>query len=67
MSDIRRMWVNQPSKLQRYHHLHGQRVHADIGISSNQHKQARSMVRVYFLHGSRISQNIHRTALSEVF
>lgn len=56
MTEIRRMWVNQPSKLQAYHHLNGKNVLAE---------GSDDVVRVWFVSGPLISQTIHKFALSE--
>jgi hypothetical protein len=56
MTNIRRMWINQPSTLQRYHALHGTNVLAL--------RETKSTYRVYFLSGSIISQQIGSDALS---
>lgn len=50
-----RVWVNQPSKLQDYHHLHGQQFIAVHDYDNT--------YRIYFLNGSVISQQITEDAL----
>lgn len=50
---LHRMWVNQPSELQPYHHLHGELV-----LYSKEDKV------IYFLHGDIINQQIDPMALS---
>ena len=56
---FKRMWINQPSTLQRYHTRHGENVLVDF--SENLHSNA---VTVYFLKGSIISQIMSKNALS---
>jgi hypothetical protein len=54
------MWINQPSKLQPHHNLHGTRVLAiQEGIIGE------GIYRIYFLSGPVISQRISGRALSE--
>jgi hypothetical protein len=53
----RRMWINQPSGLQPYHHLHGTNVLAMPEYGST--------YVIYFLLGDVISQQIDKLALSE--
>lgn len=60
----KRMWINQPSKLQPYHDLHGTNVLAiherdDISSEIPVH-----IYRAYFLSGDVISQEITLAALS---
>jgi hypothetical protein len=55
-SDITRMWINQPSTLQPYHYLDGQRVLAVHEYDAT--------YRVYFLTGDIVSQQIDGSALS---
>jgi hypothetical protein len=54
---ISRMWINQPSSNQPYHSMHGTNVLA-------QEDGGRTM-RIYFLSGYIISQQICRSALSK--
>jgi hypothetical protein len=54
---IRRMWINQPSRLQPYYHLHGTRVLAV--------RESDVTDQIYFLDGDVISQQIDPIALSE--
>lgn len=44
---MKRMWINQPSTLQPYHHHHGENVLADVDNEI-----------VYFLHGAVISMRV---------
>jgi hypothetical protein len=53
---IARMWVNQPSTHQMYHKLDGQNV---LAVT-----YADGSVRIWFLSGPVISQEIHASALS---
>lgn len=57
MTDVARMWVNQPSAHQTYHSLHGFNVLAV--------KEDKTLHRVYFLSGDVVSQQISTTALSD--
>ena len=54
---LQRMWVNQPSTLQPHHDLHGTNVLA--------HLEYDDTMRVYFLSGPVISQQMSRLALSD--
>ncbi len=54
-----RMWVNQPSKLQPHHDKHGMNV---LAIREEGHE---SLMRVYFLSGNTLSQQMPRLSLSE--
>jgi len=56
-SNVERMWINQPSRLQPYYHLHGTRVLAvrESDVTSQ----------IYFLDGDVISQQIDPIALSK--
>lgn len=56
ISDLTRMWINQPSSLQPLHHLHATNVLAqpDTGRTA----------RVWFLSGDVVSQQVPREALS---
>lgn len=56
-NDLRRMWVNQPSTLQPYHALHGINVLAQPEYGST--------MRIWFLSGDCVSQQICRSALSD--
>ncbi len=56
-NELRRMWINQPSTLQEFHYLHGTNVLA-------KHEYGDTM-RIYFLSGNVISQQISRSTLSE--
>ena len=53
---MRRMWINQPSTLQRFHKWHGMNVLAQ--------KESEKVSRVYFLSGPIISQQIPSNVLS---
>ena len=53
-----RYWINQPSKHQQFHKLHGIKV---IGIRKKDPK----ITRIFFLSGGIISQDIWTNALSE--
>ena len=53
---MERMWINQPSRMQSFHHLHGVNVLA-------RHDTYKAH-RVYFLSGDVVSQQIPITALS---
>ena len=53
---MERMWINQPSTLQKYHYLHGTRVFSD--------SESNETCIVYFLNGDIISQQIDRSTLS---
>jgi hypothetical protein len=55
--ELRRMWVNQPSTLQPFHAMHGVNVLAQPDYGD--------LMRVYFLAGDTISQQMTRLALSE--
>ena len=57
MPQLRRMWVNQPSTHQEFHHLHGTNVLAapEYGVTWQ----------IYFLSGATISQQILGSALSK--
>ena len=55
-NEIRRMWVNQPSRLQPHHDLHGTRVLAV--------RESENIERVYFLSGDIIDQQMVASALS---
>lgn len=54
---IKRMWINQPSTLQPHHALHGTNVLA-------QHEYD-DTIRIYFLSGDKVSQQVSKLALSE--
>lgn len=54
---VRRMWVNQPSTLQPNHDLHGTRV-----LAAHEYDDT---MRIWFLSGPMVSQQILRSALSE--
>ena len=51
-----RVWVNQPSTLQTYHHLNGQNF-----LAIHEYDDTYC---IYFLSGTQISQQISRLALS---
>lgn len=53
---LARMWINQPSSLQRYHHLHGALVLAE-------HEHGTTW-RVWFTSGEVVSQQVTSDALS---
>lgn len=55
--NLKRMWVNQPSTLQQHHDLHGTNVLAYLEYGNT--------MRVYFLKGPVVSQQMSRLALSE--
>lgn len=52
-----RMWINQPSTLQEFHHLHGVNVLAEF-------PNGNYATRIYFLEGETISQMIPHRVLS---
>jgi hypothetical protein len=54
--NIQRMWVNQPSSLQQFHNLHGTNVLAV--------EECVGTMRVYFLSGDIVSQQMPASALS---
>lgn len=56
MTTLTRMWINQPSKLQPLHRLHGTNVLA--------HPDTDGVHRVYFLFGDVVSQQVPSEALS---
>lgn len=56
--ELKRMWINQPSTLQENHNLHGTNVLSAEPDDNN-------IVRIYFLSGEVISQNIQMIALSK--
>lgn len=53
----RRVWVNQPSRSQPFHHLHGQ-----CGLAVNEYP---GTDRFFFLSGNKTDQQIFTIALSE--
>src|SRR5690606_36953137 len=55
-SEVKRMWIDQPSALQPLHNLHGTKVSAV--------REDESAYRDYFLSGPVISQRVHSNALS---
>ena len=55
--EIKRMWINQPSTLQAHHFLHGTKVLA-------QHEYD-DTIRIYFLSGNVVHQQVDRSALSD--
>lgn len=55
--DLRRMWINQPSTSQPYHHLHGIDV---LAVRESGHT-----FRCYFLSGPIISQQVPGMCLSD--
>ena len=55
--EIKRMWINQPSRSQQFHDLHGTNVLAVHEYDDTW--------RIYFLSGNVISHQISRLALSE--
>lgn len=54
---LKRMWINQPSTLQPFHHLNGVNVLA--------YRETENTYRVYFLSGDVISQQMPGLALSD--
>lgn len=56
MSELRRMWINQPSTAQRLHSRHGENVLAL--------PEGDRLFRVWFLSGDVISQQVNREVLS---
>jgi hypothetical protein len=56
ITDIRRMWINQPSKLQPLHKLHGTNVLAVHEYDST--------YCIFFLDGPVVSQQVSRLCLS---
>jgi hypothetical protein len=57
MSELKRMWINQPSKFDALHHLHGTNV---LAISDTP-----ATKKVYFLSGDVVSQQVSCNALSD--
>jgi hypothetical protein len=57
MSNIHRKWINQPSKLQMHHDLHGTNVLA--------YREYEGTWRVYFLSGDIISMQVFGSVLSD--
>lgn len=55
--EIKRMWINQPSKAQPLHHLHGTNVLAVLEYTGT--------YRIYFLSGNIISQQASSLSLSK--
>jgi hypothetical protein len=55
---MKRYWINQPSKLQKFNNLHGENVLADI-------KKGEKFTRIYFTCGRVISMDFPVSALSE--
>ena len=55
--ELKRMWINQPSTHQPFHHLNGTNVLA--------YRETENTYRVYFLSGDIISQQMPALALSE--
>lgn len=55
--ELRRMWINQPSKHQPHHALHGTNV-----LAQQEHGD---VIRIFFLSGDVISQQVSRAHLSE--
>ena len=55
--DLKRMWINQPSTLQALHALHGTNVLAIPEYDDT--------VRIYFLSGNTISQQVSKNVLSD--
>lgn len=55
---VRRVWINQPSKSQKDHNLHGTCVLALWYPNKD-------VVDIFFLEGHIISQRIHKTSLSQ--
>ena len=56
-----RYWINQPSKLQPCHSLHGRNVIAPTDLPLN------DFVDVYFITGAEISGRLHSSVLSPRF
>jgi hypothetical protein len=56
---IQRYWINQPSTLQPYHHLHGRLVLADL------HKDNYPGAVCYFTKGPELWKEIDKSALSD--
>ena len=54
---LMRMWINQPSTLQKFHALHGTNVLAETDYGDT--------MRIYFLSGDVFSQQVSKSALSE--
>lgn len=54
---LKRMWINQPSTLQPFNHLHGVKVLASYDTDK--------VARAYFLSGDVISMQVPYLALSE--
>jgi hypothetical protein len=57
MIELQRMWINQPSTRQPFHHLHGVNV-----LAVTEHGNT---ARIYFVSGEVISQQIPASVLSE--
>lgn len=55
---LKRMWINQPSRYQLHHKLHGTNVLADFNDVSD------GIIRIYFTSGDVVSQNIQLSSLS---
>ena len=55
---MKRMWINQPSKLQPMHHHHGENVLVCDG--SYEHTR-----QAYFLSGNVVSQEVRKEILSD--
>jgi len=56
---MKRMWINQPSKDQILHELHGTNVLADDKDTTDK------LIRIYFLSGDVISQDCIKICLSD--
>lgn len=54
---MQRMWVNQPSTSQTFHALHGTNVLAEL--------EHANIMRVYFLSGPVVSQQMPTSVLSD--
>ena len=59
-NELQRMWINQPSKLQPLHHLHGRNVLAHHEYDT----EKMSTWRVYFLEGDIVSSQVDGLWLS---
>lgn len=57
-TELKRAWINQPSTLQDYHHLHG------TNVLMMPEKES-SSCQIYFLSGDIVSQRIPKLTLSK--
>lgn len=59
MSNLRRMWINQPSTFQPFNNLHGTLGLVDLDGGDLEH-----LAMFYFLDGDTVGQQVHKSALS---